>query len=82
MTFCKDLLHEAHAERLDAIKFVWERQGEIEKIGTKIGFLEAKPESNANLVAIDELYEKKEGEAGVDGCKWVKPCILNTDTHT
>jgi hypothetical protein len=64
MTFCKELLHEAHAERLDAIKFVWEREAVIAKIDKKIGFLEAKPETSANLVAIDELYEQKEGQGG------------------
>ena len=33
---------------------------EVAKFEKKIGWLEDKPESNANLRAIDELYEKKE----------------------
>ena len=60
MTFCQGLLHEAHSERLEAVKFVWERKEEVAKFEKKIGWLEDKPESNANLRAIDELYEKKE----------------------
>ena len=59
MDDCNELVKDAHTEHLKTIKFVWNQKEKIAMCEKQIGFME---EGGVNDIAIDELYEKKEGK--------------------
>ena len=59
MDDCNELVKDAHTEHLKTIKFVWNQKEKIAMCEKQIGFME---EGGVNDIAIDELFEKKDGK--------------------
>ena len=62
MTFCKTLLGDAHKEHLNAMKFVWDHNEKIALCDKQIGFLESASDCAVHDMALDELFEQKDGK--------------------